>query len=278
MAADCKPCGVDLGGIERNFYEKKYYLKCTGKYLFRMITLLIAVSVISFVLVSLSPVDPVQQYVGAVPNVSVEQRAKIAEYWGLNDPPVERFFAWAGSVLHGDFGVSLLYRRPVLDIIVEKFGASLALMMTAWIFSGVLGFAIGCVMGLFNGRWMDKILKKICFVMCSIPTFWIGIVFLMVFSVMLGWFPFGMSVPKGVPADEVTILQRIHHLVLPALTLSFLSFANVALHTRENAGGCVRERLCIVCESKRRVEVECVKTTWTAQYSASRSNDAVWLL
>ena len=75
--------------------EKKYYLKCTGKYLFRMITLLIAVSVISFVLVSLSPVDPVQQYVGAVPNVSVEQRAKIAEYWGLNDPPVERFFAWA---------------------------------------------------------------------------------------------------------------------------------------------------------------------------------------
>lgn len=198
-----------------------------------MVTLLIAVSIISFVLVSLSPVDPVQQYVGAVPNVSVEQRAKIAEYWGLNDPPVQRFLAWAGSVLHGDFGVSLLYRRPVLDIIVEKFGTSLALMMTAWIFSGVLGFAIGCVMGMFNGKWLDKILKKICLIMCSIPTFWIGIVFLMVFSVMLGWFPMGMSVPQGVPADEVTLLQRIHHLILPALTLSFLSFANVALHTRE---------------------------------------------
>ncbi len=213
--------------------KNKYYLKFIGKYLLRIITLLIAVSIISFVLVSLSPVDPVQQYVGAVPNVSVEQRAKIAEYWGLNDPPVERFFAWVGSVLHGDFGVSLLYRRPVLDIIVEKFGTSLALMMTAWVFSGVLGFAIGCIMGVFNGKWPDKILKKICLVMCSIPTFWIGIVFLMVFSVMLGWFPFGMSVPQGVPADEVTLLQRIHHLVLPALTLSFLSFANVALHTRE---------------------------------------------
>lgn len=213
--------------------KNKYYLKFTGKYLLRMVTLLIAVSIISFVLVSLSPVDPVQQYVGAVPNVSVEQRAKIAEYWGLNDPPVQRFLAWAGSVLHGDFGVSLLYRRPVLDIIVEKFGTSLALMMTAWIFSGVLGFAIGCVMGMFNGKWLDKIFKKICLIMCSIPTFWIGIVFLMVFSVMLGWFPMGMSVPQGVPADEVTLLQRIHHLILPALTLSFLSFANVALHTRE---------------------------------------------
>lgn len=213
--------------------KNKYYLKFAGKYFLRMITLLAAVSIISFILVSLSPVDPVQQYVGAVPNVSVEQREKIAQYWGLNDPPVERFIAWAGSVLHGDFGVSLIYRRPVIDIIGEKFGASLALMLTAWVFSGVLGFSLGCVMGMFNGRWPDRILKKICLIMCSIPTFWIGIVFLMFFSVFLGWFPMGMSVPAGVPADEVTIFQRIHHLVLPALTLSFLSFANVALHTRE---------------------------------------------
>ena len=79
--------------------KNKYYLKLTGKYLLRMVTLLIAVSIISFLLVSMSPVDPVQQYVGAVPNVSMEQRAKIAEYWGLSDPPVERFFAWGRSVL-----------------------------------------------------------------------------------------------------------------------------------------------------------------------------------
>ena len=91
--------------------KSKYYLKFTGKYLVRMVTLLLAVSV-TLVLVSLSPVDPVQQYVGSVPNVSVEQRAKIAEYWGLNDPPVERFLAWGKSILHGDFGVSLLYHRP----------------------------------------------------------------------------------------------------------------------------------------------------------------------
>ena len=213
--------------------KSKYYLKLTGKYLLRMVTLLIAVSIISFILVSLSPVDPVQQYVGSVPNESVEQRAKIAEYWGLNDPPVERFLAWGKSLLHGDFGVSLIYRRPVLDVIKEKFATSLALMMTAWVFSGIIGFAIGCAMGIFNGKWIDKILKKVCLIMCSIPTFWIGIVFLMLFSVQLGWFPMGMSVPKGVPADQVTILQRIHHLILPALTLSFLSFANVALHTRE---------------------------------------------
>lgn len=211
----------------------KYHLKMAGKYLFRMVTLLAAVSIVSFMLVSLSPVDPVQQYVGSVPNVSMEQREKIAAYWGLDKPPVERFLAWGNAIWHGDFGVSLLYRRPVLDIIKEKFAASFALMMTAWVFSGVLGFSIGCLMGICNGKWLDKLLKKLCLIMCSIPTFWIGIVFLMVFSVGLGWFPMGMSVPKGVPADQVTMLQRMHHLILPALTLSFLSFANVALHTRE---------------------------------------------
>lgn len=204
-----------------------------GRYALRFVTLLAAISVISFLLVSLSPVDPVQQYVGAVPGVSAEQREKIAEYWGLNKPPVERFFLWANSVLHGDFGTSLIYRRPVLDIIGEKFLASLALMLTAWAFSGILGFTLGCVMGNFHGRWPDKLLKKICLTLCAIPTFWLGIVFLMFFSVQLGWFPLGMSVPKGVPAAEVTLLQRIHHLILPALTLSFLSFAGIALHTRE---------------------------------------------
>ena len=208
-------------------------MKFTGRYLVRVVTLLIAVSIVSFILVSLSPVDPVQQYVGAVPNVSVEQREKIAEYWGLNDPPAERFMNWGKALLHGDFGISLIYRRPVADIIKEKFSASLALMITAWIFSGLTGFAIGCLMGIFHGKWQDKILKKLCLTMCSIPTFWIGIVFLMLFSVKLGWFPMGMSVPQGVAAEDVTLLQRIHHLILPALTLSFLSFANVALHTRE---------------------------------------------
>ena len=100
--------------------NSKRIVKSTGRYAIRFVTLLIAISIISFILVSLSPVDPVQQYVGAVPNVSEEQREKIAEYWGLNDPPVERFAIWAKSLLHGDFGTSLIYRRPVLDIIGEN--------------------------------------------------------------------------------------------------------------------------------------------------------------
>lgn len=203
------------------------------KRLFRVVSLLFAVSVVSFLLVSFSPVDPVQQYVGSVPNVSYEQREKIAQYWGLDEPLPLRFLNWGKALLKGDFGTSLIYRRPVLDIIKEKFTASLVLMSSAWLISGIMGFSIGCIMGMYHGRWQDRIIKRACLIMCSIPTFWIGIVFLMVFSVKLGWFPMGMSVPAGIPSADVTVLQRIHHLILPALTLSFLSFSNVALHTRE---------------------------------------------
>lgn len=203
------------------------------RYALRVITLLFAVSVIGFTLVSLSPVDPVQQYVLSVGSVSPEQRAELEDYWGLNDPPVERFENWLSAILHGDFGTSLLYRRPVIDVIREKFANTFALMLCAWVFSGVIGFILGCVMGANRDRAADKILKRICLLLCSVPTFWLGLLLLLLFSVWLGWFPIGFSSPIGVMNSDVTIWQQIHHLILPALTLSLLSFANVALHTRQ---------------------------------------------
>lgn len=208
-------------------------MKSLGIYIVRGLTLLVAVAILSFALASISPVDPVRQYIQANPGVSGENVARMEEYWGLNDPPVERFMKWFTSVLKGDWGYSTTYKQPVLQVIGARFKTSLALMITAWTFSGLLGYGIGCLMGLFRGRWLDRIIKRVCLVMCSVPTFWIGLMFLSIFAAKLGWFPFGMAVPAGVPADQVTLAQRIHHLVLPALTLSFLSFANLALHTRE---------------------------------------------
>ena len=199
----------------------------------RIVTLLLAVSVIAFALVSLSPVDPVQQYLLGAGPVSEEQRIEIEEYWGVNDPPVERYFSWLSALLHGDFGTSLLYRRPVIDIIGERFLNSLALMLCAWLLSGLMGFALGCVMGMTRDRLPDRIIKKVCYLLSSVPTFWLGLVFLLVFSVWLGWFPIGFSTPIGALNSEVSIWQRLHHLFLPAFTLSLMSFSNIALHTRQ---------------------------------------------
>ena len=211
----------------------KHLLKYIASTLLRMGLLLIAVSVVTFMLIISSPIDPVDAYVGSESGVSQEQRDNVAEYWGLNKPPLERYFIWAGNLLHGDMGISVTYRLPVTRIIMECFKTSLALMGVAWVLSGVLGFLMGIISGVNQGRPMDRVIKTFCLMLSSAPTFWVGLLILMVFAVYLGWFPIALASPIGKLSGEVTLGERIHHLILPALTLSITGVANIALHTRQ---------------------------------------------
>lgn len=200
----------------------------------KILSLLLAVSIISFVLITVSPIDPVQQYILSLGTaVSPEQRAEIENYWGVNEPPAERYFSWLSELLRGNLGESAVYRRPVADIIGERFVNSLALMLCAWVLSAIIGFGLGCFMGMHKDRLPDRVLKKICYILSSVPTFWLGLVILLVFAVGLKWFPIGFSSPIGVLGGDVTIWQKLYHLVLPSFTLSLMSFANIALHTRQ---------------------------------------------
>ena len=185
-------------------------LKYLGKKGLRMLTLLIAVSILSFVLVSLSPIDPVQSYIGAdMIRVSEEQRQQIAENWGLDQPPLTRFLKWGSNLIQGDFGTSSIYRSPVLQVIGERFIASVFLMGAAWILSGVLGFILGILAGMNQGTLLDRGIKLYCLIMASTPTFWLGLLILMVFSVGLGWFPIGLGVPAGVLHGDVEALTLV---------------------------------------------------------------------
>lgn len=205
-----------------------------GRYSLRIITLLLAASIVAFVLMSLSPIDPVQQYVlSSGQGASMEQREALAEYWGVGEPPLKRYLAWLSALLHGDLGTSLFYRMPVSQVIGQRFLNTFALMATSWVFAGVIGYSLGAIMGMRRDRWLDRILKRTCLALYSTPTFWLGMMMLMLFAVWLGWFPIGFSTPIGVLTSDVSVWQRLHHLVLPALTLSFVSFAAVALHTRQ---------------------------------------------
>ena len=199
----------------------------------RMLSLLIGVSIISFILVTNSPIDPLTSYIGAESTLSVEAKEEIADHWGLNDPPLERFASWGKNVLKGDFGTSITYKQQVSTVILERFKYSIVLMLVAWCFSGIVGFLIGVLAGIYKGSLFDKIIKIFCLALQSAPTFWIGLLILSLFSVYLGWFPIGFAVPMGKLSLEITIWDRIYHLILPALTLSILGVANICLHTRE---------------------------------------------
>ncbi|MFC5591386.1 ABC transporter permease [Sporosarcina soli] len=200
----------------------------------RMLTLLFAICLISFLLIKNSPIDPIQAYIGAdMMKVGPEQREKIAAYWGLDQPVMVQFFNWGSALLSGDLGTSMIFRRPVSEIIGERFLNSLALMLTAWVLSGVIGFAMGVVSAMKKDTWIDRIIKWYCYTLASTPTFWMGLLMLIVFAVWLGWFPIGLGVPAGVLAGDVTLADRLQHLFLPAMTLSIVGVANVALHTRQ---------------------------------------------
>ena len=206
-----------------------------GKNIIRMLLLLLGVSIAAFVLVSVSPMDPLQANVGqvALGSMSQEQIARLEEYWGVGRSPFERYFSWAGDFVRGDMGVSLLYRQEVAHVIGVKLVNSLWLMVTAWVLSGLGGFALGIVAGWNRGRWPDKLIKGYSLLIASTPAFWLALVLLMVFAVWLGWLPVGLSVPIGVEASGVTLLDRVRHAILPALTLSITGVSNIALHTRE---------------------------------------------
>jgi peptide/nickel transport system permease protein len=149
--------------------------------------------------------------------------------------------AWFISIIKGDWGTSIIYRRPVLEVIGQKFLSSLALMSIAWVLSGIIGFILGIIAGVKEGKLADKLICAYCHILISTPTFWLGILFIMIFAVSLGWFPVAMSVPIGVPASEVSIWDKVSHIILPSLTLSVLGIANICLHTREKVSDVMGE-------------------------------------
>lgn len=213
----------------------KHNLLFAGKNFIRMLLLLAAVSVATFALVSASPIDPLQANVGqaALGSMSEAQKEKLRSYWGVDEPPVRRYLNWAKDALRGDLGTSLLYRQPVTGVIAVKLSNFLFLMGLAWVISGLLGFCLGVLAGVFRGRPVDKLVKGYCLLIASTPAFWLALLLLLIFSVWLKLLPIGLSVPIGMEAAGVTFLDRVRHAILPALTLSITGVSNIALHTRE---------------------------------------------
>lgn len=212
----------------------KNYGAFISKNIIRMAALLLAVSAVAFFLVSISPIDPLKSNVGqaALGSMSREQIEKLEQYWGVGVPAGKRYTAWLSGILQGDFGISLLYRRPVLEVVGEKIINSLWLMFFAWLFAGLLGSVLGIVAGVKKGKWQDKAVTTYCMVIAGTPAFWLALVLLLVFAVQFPVFPIGFSVPIGVAASEITVGDRVSHAVLPALALGLTGVSNIAMHTR----------------------------------------------
>ena len=203
------------------------------KEIFLFLLLILAVSFISFILLDLSPIDPIASFSRARSvGLSPEDKQELIKVWGLDQPLIARYFSWLVNLVRGDLGISNIYGRKVIDIIGEGFSRSILLMAIAWIFQGIIGIWLGIVAGANQGKIKDKIIKAYAIVFASTPSFWVGILLIIVFSLKLKLFPSSMGSPVGVLSEDITLTDSLKHLVLPALTLVLVGVSNLILHTR----------------------------------------------
>lgn len=209
--------------------------------LFRLVLVLLLVSAGTFTLLSFSPVDPIRAYIGNdLLHVPPQQYPLIAARWGLDQPLWLRFWHWFSQVLQGDLGYSMLYNAPVARVIGERFSVSFTLLAGAWLLSGVFGIVMGFTAGRFLNRWPDRLICRVSYLLSSLPTFWVGLLLLVAFAVHWQWFPVCCAWPPGSNAQDASIGERLHHLMLPMIALSLMGVGQIALHTREKIAEVMR--------------------------------------
>lgn len=182
---------------------------------------LLLVSVAVFSIMHALPGDPVQLMLSGAESGSVtpERQEQLREEMGLNDPLHVQYGRFLGGAVTGDLGTSVRLRQPVLDLILDRLGPTLALSLGGILFAVVIGVTTGVLAALRQGSWIDGLSRVLAYVGVSLPLFWLGLLLILVFSFRLSWFP---------PAGS----GGIRSLVLPSLSLGLVSAGVIARLTR----------------------------------------------
>jgi peptide/nickel transport system permease protein len=184
---------------------------------------LFGISVIVFLMIRLIPGDAVAIMLGANTEVTPERVAELRARIGLDRPLVEQYLVWAGAALRGDLGTSLWTGRPVAGEIFAHLGPTLELTLISLVLGAGLAVPVGCLMAQTRGRSADVLMRVGAIAGLTIPSFWLGIVLILLLSrwapgfASLGYVPFG--------EDPLGNLQRM---VLPAIALSLPILANLS--------------------------------------------------
>jgi peptide/nickel transport system permease protein len=204
-------------------------LSYTLRRLAMIVPVLLGLSVIVFLIMALIPGDPALAILGSF--ATPENVAQLRQDLGLDRSLPTQYFIWLGNLLHGDFGRSYSLNRPVLDEVLDRLGPTLLLAGTSLLLCTLLGLAAGVVSAVRQYGWQDRVITLLVLVGLSTPSFWLGLVLVLLFAVQLHWFPVSGMVAiygGGGPADV------LHHLVLPAVTLSVVATGVIARLTRSN--------------------------------------------
>ena len=197
--------------------------------LLSVIPVLLGITIIVFFIISLIPGDPATAILGSY--ATPENVKLLNEQLGLDKGLVQRYFIWLGNLVQGDLGRSFALNRPVLDEILERFNATLILSGTAFILCSVVGVLIGTISAFKQYTITDKIITFTVLTGISLPSFFLGMMMILLFAVNLQWLPVsGMYAIYG----GGDFLDLIHHLIMPAIALALVATGVVARITRNS--------------------------------------------
>jgi peptide/nickel transport system permease protein len=194
-----------------------------GRRVLALVALIVVISFVVFSLLYLAPGSPEQVLLGARPSTP-ETIAAIREEYHLNDPFLVQYAEWARDALRFDFGRSIRTNEPVVDAISDRFKLTLQLGGLAFLITMVLGVPLGVLAAVRSRSSIDRGVVSLSVVGVSAPAFATGILLLYVFAVELGWFP--------VFGEGSGVVDRLHHLALPAIALALTGMGLVLKLTR----------------------------------------------
>lgn len=187
------------------------------------IPVLFGISIIVFLIMAMIPGDPATAILGSF--ATPENVEKLNRDLGLDQGLIQRYFIWLGNMLQGDFGRSFALNRPVIDEVLERFNATLVLAGTAFVICSLLGVAAGVVSAARQYGFADKAITFVVLLGISIPSFFLGMIMILAFSVNLRWFPVSGMWPIYGDRDIWALLD---HLILPALALAVVATGVIA--------------------------------------------------
>lgn len=177
--------------------------------------------------------DPIEMLVA--PDASVEERAQVIASLGLDKPLWQQFLTFLWNALHGDLGVSFVFNQPSISLILQRLPATLELALTALVIALVIGIPLGLIAGLKPNSATDEAVMTGSILGFSLPSFWQGMMLIMIFAVWLGWLPSSgrgeMGSFLGIQSSLFT-LDGLTHLLLPAINLSLFKLSLVIRLTR----------------------------------------------
>jgi peptide/nickel transport system permease protein len=196
--------------------------------LLQALPLLLGISIASFAIMKAVPGGPLAAYESS-PDITDEDLRRLEHAFGLDQPLPVQYLNWLGKFLAGDWGYSFISHQPVLALIGERLPNTIYLMGTVFVTVLLLAIPIGVLTAVKQYSWLDHLVTGSTFAFLSTPTFWLGLLLIILFGLQLRWLPLGGMSTPGAPFD---LGDRLRHLILPVATISLVQLGSHVRYLR----------------------------------------------